>query len=279
MTAHVVPMLDWPCAVAAPVLVVQPVPLLQPVPVPVVTMPPAWGVVPDIGSMLKQAMQSMPVDFQHSAQDPTRRILCYGDSLTAGFFAGGHKFDPYGRTMSEALAAAGISCQVTVCGHSGATSREMLEASDSQSQLVDALGCRGDALSQILDRRFYDLVIIMSGTNDMGLGTEIPVIAEDVQRLHSICHDRGIPTVALAPPPAPSFPEQELQRQLLVGELRNFCLHSAYVREFIDPAEIMPVVHGQYWDPDGLHFAPAGSQALGLALASLLLQIGEVGCP
>ena len=106
------------------------------------------------------------------------------DSLTAGFFAGGHKFDPYGRTMSEVFGAAnrrgdvflllqtlcaglgsgrlllpgqdsgldrrldGLASavsahftwgelmqesyhgvQVVVCGHSGATSREMLEAS------------------------------------------------------------------------------------------------------------------------------------------------------
>ena len=33
------------------------------------------------------------------------------DSLTAGFFAGGMKFDPYGRTMSEVLASGGIQAQ------------------------------------------------------------------------------------------------------------------------------------------------------------------------
>mmetsp|Transcript_52802 Transcript_52802/g.98900 ORF Transcript_52802/g.98900 Transcript_52802/m.98900 type:complete len:282 (-) Transcript_52802:145-990(-) len=276
MTAHVVPMLDWPCV--GPVLVMQPA-VLQPVPVPLVgvaalSVQPQWNFLPDLGSSLKQAMQTMPADFQHSAEYPSQRVLCYGDSLTAGFFAGGHKFDPYGRTMSEAFASSGLACQVTVCGHSGATTREMLEA--AESHLVDVLGCRGDGLHQILDRREYDLVILMSGTNDMGSGRDLAVIVEDLLQLHAVCHSRGVATVAVAPPPAPQFlPEQEAKRQYLVEELRHFSTQSSFVRAFVDPADILPPVPGPFWDPDGLHFAPAGSQALGLSLANLVLHLTE----
>eukprot|EP00438_Fugacium_kawagutii_P006864 Skav205279 [mRNA] locus=scaffold1690:62118:65879:+ [translate_table: standard] len=109
MTA-VVPVFELP-AWNVPVFAIYPV-----VPMPValqVGMAPAhsWQ-GEDEGSRMRQAMAAMPVHFS-LCEEPQKKILCYGDSLTAGFFAGGLKFDPYGRTMSEVLASGGIHAQAS----------------------------------------------------------------------------------------------------------------------------------------------------------------------
>eukprot|EP00437_Effrenium_voratum_P011038 CAMPEP_0181419612 /NCGR_PEP_ID=MMETSP1110-20121109/12162_1 /TAXON_ID=174948 /ORGANISM="Symbiodinium sp., Strain CCMP421" /LENGTH=260 /DNA_ID=CAMNT_0023542631 /DNA_START=61 /DNA_END=840 /DNA_ORIENTATION=- len=259
MTAHVVPMFDLGWNV--PVFAVYPV-----IPVPMVQI--AVGMAPfqmeDAGLMMRQAMAEMPVHFKHCAGEalPRWRILCYGDSLTAGFFAGGMKFEPYGRTMSEVLSAGGYPCEVSVCGHSGCTTRDMLDA--RQTELADVVA----GLSRILDAKPYDLVIIMSGTNDMGRGTCSSTIVEDLSHLHAVCHDRGVPTMVLAPPPAPAYGQmQEVQRQYLCQQLRHFASCSTSVCAFLDPADLVSTANGQLWEGDGLHFAPNGSQALGLGLA------------
>ncbi|CAJ1351479.1 unnamed protein product [Effrenium voratum] len=272
MTAHVVPMFDLGWNV--PVFAVYPV-----IPVPMVQI--AVGMAPfqmeDAGLMMRQAMAEMPVHFKHCAGEalPRWRILCYGDSLTAGFFAGGMKFEPYGRTMSEVLSAGGYPCEVSVCGHSGCTTRDMLDA--RQTELADVVGCKGNGLSRILDAKPYDLVIIMSGTNDMGRGTCSSTIVEDLSHLHAVCHDRGVPTMVLAPPPAPAYGQmQEVQRQYLCQQLRHFASCSTSVCAFLDPADLVSTANGQLWEGDGLHFAPNGSQALGLGLAPLVAaQLGE----
>lgn len=116
--------------------------------------------------------------------------------------------------MSEVLASAGLAIEVSVCGHSGRTTREMLEAAE-RPDLEDVVGCRGAGLQRILAQRRYDLVIIMSGTNDMGRGTCSQTILEDLAQLHAVCHQQGVPTLALAPPAAPRYSLPQVGRTLL----------------------------------------------------------------
>lgn len=210
MTA-VAPMFELPVpAWNVPVFAIYPMVPMPALHVGMVT-PFHWG-TEDEGSRMRKAMAAMPVHFS-LCEEPRRKILCYGDSLTAGFFAGGLKFDPYGRSMSEVLASAGIDAQVSVCGHSGCTTREMLEA--AESDLADVVGCTGNGLCKILAEQDFDLVIIMSGTNDMGKGTHSDAIVEDLSQLHAICHRQGVPTLALAPPSAPRF---DFSQALLPGQ-------------------------------------------------------------
>ncbi|CAE8718428.1 unnamed protein product [Polarella glacialis] len=232
---------------------------------------PAPAVAEQVGRPLlpPRALAVMPIHLRASSQggQPLCRILCYGDSLTVGYCSNGQLFEPYGRAMSEALAAAGFACEVSICGHSGKTTHEMVAALGGR--LVDIVGCQGQGLEQILAEQEYDLVIIMSGTNDMGMGASQDAILTDLSRLHSACHDRGVPTVALAPPPAPiGGPQREVARRCLADRIRALAASSPGMLACIDPADLVPMGLA-FWERDGLHFSPAGSCLLGERLAAV----------
>lgn len=215
----------------------------------------------------------MPVSFCGQADvhtGTTRRILCYGDSLTAGFAENGKLFEPYGRSLADKLSSSGTNCEVFVCGLSGKTAREMV--SNSTTGLVDVVGNHGKGLSKLLEEDGpFDLVIIMSGTNDMGQGAQEPNILQDVRSLHVVCHDRGIPTIALAPPPAPcAGAAREVARLRFVEQLQAKLIGMRESVACVDPEEFVPASNAQFWERDGLHFSPSGSKHLGKAVADIV---------
>lgn len=229
-------------------------------------MPVAFGAAAGAGSSTGSSSSS-------GEARTIRRILCYGDSLTAGFAANGQQFEPYGRAMSERLAVAGTACEVEVCGLSGRTAREMVAT--SCTSLTDIVGNKGKGLVRALQEDGpFDLVLIMAGTNDMGHGAKPETILQDLQRLHGLCHERGVPTVALAPPPAPvAGAAREQMRQRFVAELRALSRRMDGIVACVDPADIVPANAPGLWERDGLHFTPAGSRQVGAGLASLALEL------
>eukprot|EP00933_Yihiella_yeosuensis_P082153 TRINITY_DN95931_c0_g1_i1.p1 TRINITY_DN95931_c0_g1~~TRINITY_DN95931_c0_g1_i1.p1 ORF type:complete len:358 (+),score=65.90 TRINITY_DN95931_c0_g1_i1:79-1152(+) len=222
----------------------------------------------------RQEMSMMPITLAGQTASPktqqVKRILCYGDSLTAGFFAQGFQFEPYGRTMSETLSAAGIPCEVSICGHSGKTTKEMVAG--SRTHVIDVCGGKGKGLARILEESNFDLVMIMSGTNDMGQGLSHSSILQDLQTLHETCHARGVPTVALIPPPAPGQGQQrEMQRLQLADRIvRLASSYTSQVLACVDPGQLVPGSAPQFWESDGLHFSACGSKMLGKLLAGVV---------
>lgn len=224
---------------------------------------------------LPSELAQMPVTLRAPASPAgrsSRRILCYGDSLTAGFFSGGTRFEPYARALLRELSAAGVSCEVSLCGHSGRTTREMVEAANST--LRDVVGLQGKGLSRILQENGpFDLVLIMAGTNDMGYGAQQDEILERLRSLHEVSHRCGVDTVVLAPPPAPhSGAGREVIRQRLVRLLHRMAGTTDRIVACVDPADYLPASETRFWDPDGLHFSPAGSRQLGKCLATLAME-------
>ena len=63
----------------------------------------------------------------------------------------------------------------------------------------DITGRPGTGLEYHLQRAAQDLVIIMLGTNDIGRGSPAEHILDFVTSIHEVAHDRGIPTIAVAP--------------------------------------------------------------------------------
>lgn len=232
--------------------------------------PPALSAPAPAQLLVKQELASMPVSFVAGEGGMSkRRILCYGDSLTVGYCSSGQLFEPYGRALSQQLAAAGVACEVSICGLSGRTAKEMAAA--ATSTLVDVCGNRGKGLRRALEEDGpFDLVIIMAGTNDMGHGTPLQSILQDIHSLHETCHARCVPTVALAPPPAPGVgAAREALRQSFVGMLRTAlqCMRGTVC--CVDPADYVPLASPAFWERDGLHFSPLGSRTLGHHLAKL----------
>lgn len=204
-----------------------------------------------------------------------RRVLCYGDSLTAGFCANGRIFEPYGHTLVEGLAAAGGGeCEALVCGHSGHLAAEMVSNLDND-RVTDVASRRGKGLRRILrEENAPELALIMAGTNDLGKSRRPEDILKDICRLHAECHARGVRTVALAPPAAPfakSSSPWEVSRCRVKDLLAAWAQSNPFVVAFVDPSELVPPSAAGAWDPDRLHFSPAGSKLLGRRLAPLVL--------
>ena len=95
----------------------------------------------------------------------TKRILCYGDSLTAGFCNGGYKFTPYANFLKDKLQALDGESYVEVdyYGFSGWTTKQLLDNAHKDN-LRDFVGKTGPGLVLALQKMKYDLVILMAGT-------------------------------------------------------------------------------------------------------------------
>jgi len=226
------------------------------------------------GLLSPHDLASMPVAFRGNAAGAKRRILCFGDSLTAGLCSNGHQFEPYGRAMVDALAAKGIAAEVVMSGHSGRTAQEMVAA--AEGTIVDVCGGRGKGLARILrEEGQFDFAIIMAGTNDMGHGLPEQQILRDLRALHQLCHKHGVATAALMPPPlsaAKPNPARESKRLRLCKAIAKLCSTMPHTVACMDPAELVPANNAIFWERDTLHFSPAGSRCLGQRLATLVVE-------
>jgi len=225
-----------------------------------------------VGTFSLQDIAQMPIKFHDRNGCKPYRILCYGDSLTAGFCNNGKKYEPYGYTLAKKLSASGCPSDVYVCGLSGLTAKELL-AGASKAVLVDIAGARGRGLANILQQSDpFDLVIIMSGTNDLGYNRPASDIFEDICALHSYCHQRGAQTVAMAVPTSTKATGRwESSRQLLNQRLEKWSQQFPGSVSFAHAGEMVPVMKERHLvERDGLHFSPEGSRQLGTLLEPLV---------
>lgn len=205
----------------------------------------------------------------------------YGDSLTAGF----PSYEPYAKSLSSALVDAGISAEVIGCGLCGLTAVEMASGVDS-SQLQDQFCRKGPGLRKLLDDEGpFDLVVIMAGTNDLGVpDTSAEAVLCSLKTIHEACWTAGTPTVALSIPESKvtgtvQYPEGAKKWHAINDALArwatakegdpslksSFLVNSATLVSFDDAA----LARG-LWHPDSLHFTSAGSREFGSKLAPIV---------
>jgi len=188
--------------------------------------------------------------------------------LTAGWAASGAHFEPYGQSLADALQQLGLPCEVSYCGLSGFRATELEACANASVTQPDTAGRVGKGLAHILDSQAPppDVVLIMAGTNDMAMGKDVGKALRSVRNLHQLCHARGVPTVALAPP----FHDPR-KKQLFAKLLSSWGRFQANVLRVIDPEELVPRTAGNlFWDADALHLTKAGYQSLGQSLAQIL---------
>jgi len=198
------------------------------------------------------------------------QILCYGDSNTAGYCAGGTRFVPYGKSLATALEHAGVACQVSICGLSGLTAEELVTKAGAPA-IRDNCGSIGKGLKHILDKMDIDMVIIMLGTNDLGMGTHPVNILQYVSHLHNICHMRGVSTLALAPPSVLHGPARAA-RDYFARLLNDWDDTAPDIVVCKDAESLVPRERHDLWEPDQLHLTPAGSHELGVQLAPKIVK-------
>mmetsp|Transcript_14074 Transcript_14074/g.23411 ORF Transcript_14074/g.23411 Transcript_14074/m.23411 type:complete len:223 (-) Transcript_14074:1740-2408(-) len=205
------------------------------------------------------------------------KILCYGDSLTAGFSMLGMHFTPYGETIGSRLMMDGISSgSVTSIGMSGWTTGDMIAGLEC-SKNVDLCGNEGPGLVRLLEEGHYDVVCLMAGTNDIGTGVDEEEIFGNLKNLSNISMEKGgsaSKTVLLSIPPIGAEGRAtwiKTKRDIINQGIQRFVEQNSPRMVFIDAASQLPnpgshsgsSSESELWDRDLLHLSPKGYETLG----------------
>jgi lysophospholipase L1-like esterase len=205
-------------------------------------------------------------------------IICYGDSNTAGFRPPSNHppMVPWGVFLERALNLEGYDATVEVIGNSGLTARELYEKRMHPS-IPDITGTMHPGLQYRVKSLPDppDLVIIMLGTNDLGESSEEPRVFEYMSKLHEVCHQRGIRTVALAAITLGTMvltgmgkSDMKQNRDALARHISSYELNNDYVMGHLDPRNLVPREPSLgLWEQDGLHWSDKGQAKFGKAVA------------
>jgi lysophospholipase L1-like esterase len=208
---------------------------------------------------------------------PTRRIFCFGDSLTAGTSPPGFQNYPYALHLEAALnqkkskTSGAVVVQVRHLGYPGWTSEQLLEDADDEGGLrTTILRIQDPSLS---------LVVLLAGTNDLGYRCSVEDIVNSITSLHQLCYQEGIPhTIAIGIPPSGyqySYKQAAECAHQVNQKLQAFCdsqNNNNNKATFVPfPFEWAP--NDDNWSSDGLHFSSKGYQMLGESLAPVVERI------
>ncbi len=192
-------------------------------------------------------------------------IICFGDSLTAGFQSPtlenrGVAETPYGRFLQEAL---GSHATVAVSGICGETTGEMV------------MRFRADVLAH-----HPASVVILGGTNDLGWNARPAEIMRNLLKMYEQARALGIEPVAVTVPSlragqspdggaAEPVIQEHIARRLELNTLiTDYCLSKtiACVDLFTDTAEAGTRLLALQYSNDGLHLTTAGYRRLAALL-------------
>ena len=238
--------------------------------------------------------------------DPSNStVLCFGDSLTAGYAKGGNEFHPYATSLQTKLSDLGVRCTCIANGGNGARVADFVSPNHLDNPTnVDVCGREYSGLRHSLMTHRPRVVIIMAGTNDLAMEIESPdVLADSILRslaaLHQMCHDAGASTIACSVPPnaalttksEASVKSSSLEVYVktwkaLNNKIRSFCAEKKEEKEFLlsaslryfDVSEHVPYFPGSaYWGWDCLHMSANGYDRFGEMIAPTVanLLVGE----
>ncbi len=189
-----------------------------------------------------------------------KSVLCYGDSLTAGYYRYGSEFYPYGDTLAKLSQA-----KVDVVGMSGWTSEEMVQSAETLHN-EDVVGFTSDGLLKLLKSNSYDIVCLMAGTNDLGTGVSSDDIIDNIRTLTKICleiNDMHAKVVLLTIPPSGGEHYTGARRATVNAALASFVNNHPGKVFLVDAGSALPITDMEVWDSDMLHLSPVGSERLG----------------
>ncbi len=217
-----------------------------------------------------------------------RKILCFGDSLTAGYNSEG--YSPYSEYLEALL---GNRYTVEHIGLCGWTTDDMMNKKDRVHNYdVFDNPWKGIQfqLSSIGPNEMYEYVFILAGTNDLADSSPPATILRNIESLmnisfakyatlqlhyfnHSndlyICRSNYVGLLTVPSCRIESFhPDLRDSRLALNSGLRTL-VNKYKPRAFlVDASAALPngpdvtKDQGACWDSDGLHFSPKGSQVL-----------------
>eukprot|EP00039_Didymoeca_costata_P011080 m.152398 g.152398 ORF g.152398 m.152398 type:complete len:213 (+) comp15054_c1_seq5:119-757(+) len=199
-----------------------------------------------------------------------KTVLCFGDSLTAGYCDMGTKFVPYGDFLKEDL-----GCNVIVNGASGKCASDLLEQVN-ETNLCDVTMGAYDGLNFLLEQNNFDVAVILLGTNDLGYDEMPKAILNSISSLHSICHKRNIKTICVSIPESgftTSVSSAKQRREDANKLLRKWAEDNDLVTYMECPVPFGKGEKEDGWDKDGLHMNAIGYRKLASGIQPVVANI------
>ncbi|ERS96156.1 GDSL-like lipase/acylhydrolase [Sporothrix schenckii 1099-18] len=201
------------------------------------------------------------------------RILCFGDSLTAGYTQDGLQYHPYLHMVRRKLQEAfpGLQVDIEADGLDGGLTQHF------SSRLRTVYRERGTPQDSI-----FDWVIVLGGTNDLAINSRPETIFEHLERTWSFAKLRKTKVLALTVPEVaiqrrPGGPvnrinkrRDELNSLILGYTSSNF--HAFDFKKAFSYEDMSADERRRYWD-DAVHFSPDGYDRMGELVAESLIGI------
>jgi lysophospholipase L1-like esterase len=200
------------------------------------------------------------------------RVLCLGNSLTAGHCGFMQPDRPWAAGMARhasELSGGSVRVHGRALGLTGYSTTELIEEVEAKPWL--------------LQLQSTDLVMIMSGTNDIGRLSEesdpaaaVAAVMKNLAFLHQMCHDAGVPTIAM------TILESGAAKRLSWLGTMHGALNTAIKGQFgssdrtfvVDACRALPFDGAScLWADDGLHLTEDGYSTLGRRLAELAVDL------
>ncbi|KAI1294529.1 SGNH hydrolase-type esterase domain-containing protein [Xylaria venustula] len=194
--------------------------------------------------------------------EPPLRILCFGDSLTAGHPVG----NPYAHRLAETIEAAFPSRYVEyeVEGVPG----DLV----TSGSYISRMQASWDAAEHP-----FDWTIVLGGTNDLGWSRRPDRIIESLKSTWDIPLSKGSKVLALTIPETKGIFQDitegrdEVNDAIRGFEKENF-FHFDLFKE-LPYHSMAPEDRAKYWDPDGVHLQAAGYDLMGQKIGDAVVRI------
>jgi len=192
------------------------------------------------------------------------RVLCFGDSLTAGY-AVNH---PYAFALRASLEKAFPQYDRIVTDVQGLPGDMVISPPGNYLP-------RMEKLYQAVDF-VYDWAVILGGTNDLNNGRYGRDIYKGLRRVWEIPLHNGTNVVSLTVPECGTCPptldqrRDELNARIIESEAENF--HVLDFHEAMPYWRMSQEERKRFWD-DGVHFTIAGYDRMGSLIASEIVRL------
>ena len=200
---------------------------------------------------------------------PPLRILCFGASITTGWYRGGLAFHPYAIRLKSRLQEQLPSTKIEID----------VDGSPGDTVIGNQYTFRLKARQKLGLK--YDWVIIQGGGNDLLQGIPPARVYEQLKSIWSMVLDSGSKVLALT---ITETADRRPQVRNLYDALNKMIEdHEEEGYEVADVCGALPWSNDleeqkKIWD-DGLHFTPWGYDLIGETVASCLPQLCETPTP
>ncbi|KAL8652389.1 MAG: hypothetical protein Q9226_004292 [Calogaya cf. arnoldii] len=202
------------------------------------------------------------------AQAQEIRVLCFGASITAGWYNSGLQRHPYAIRLKDRLRKAlpSYNVEVDIDGQSG----DRVVGGEYLSRLEPYFNVIGGKKGKI------DWLVFQAGGNDLLSGEEPAAICEAMKKLWQISLQGSTKVMALTVTDTedqrPETRESYTKLNEMIKSYQQEGFFVADVFSKIRYSEMSEEMRKIVWD-DGLHFKPAGYDMMGDVVADRLLEV------